>query len=56
MGKSNVKRLICKHDFVFDDKRLAAVYPSVVKGVCKKCGKQITITREAYEASYKKAD
>lgn len=48
-----VKRLVCKHDFVFDTRTRLAVYPAVIKGVCKKCGKQIAITREVYEASYK---
>ena len=43
----------CEHEFVFDLKTRLAVYPAIVKGVCKKCGKQIAITKEVYEASYK---
>lgn len=52
----SIKRMICKHDYVFDTKLRLAVSPSVIKGVCKKCGKQIVITQEAYEASYKDKD
>ena len=53
MTKTNAKRLVCKHDFVFETKVKAAVHPVIYKGVCKKCGKQIAVTKEVYEISYK---
>lgn len=51
-----VKRLVCQHEYVFDTKMRLATYPPMIKGVCKKCGKQIAITKEAYEASYAKSE
>lgn len=30
----------CDHDVIWKDKRRYGIYPSIIKGVCKYCGKQ----------------
>ena len=39
----------CQHVFVFDVKRKTATYPPLIRGVCKKCGKQTVVTKQLYD-------
>jgi hypothetical protein len=38
----------CKHEYVFDANTLLTSYPPQIKGVCKLCGKNITLDEKEY--------
>lgn len=39
----------CNHEFVFDTQTKTLVYPSIINGVCTKCGKQKKVSYEDYK-------
>ena len=41
--------IFCKHEYEYCDRVIFAVTPPSVKGVCRKCGKTITIPYEEYK-------
>lgn len=44
--------IFCKHEYEFNTKIRFAINPPIVRGVCKKCGKVITISYEEYRKKY----
>jgi hypothetical protein len=43
-NETKQKQENCVHEFVFDKSRMLMIFPSRIKGVCKKCGKQIVVS------------
>ena len=46
----------CKHDYIYDTTRMLMIFPVKIKGVCIKCGENISLTKKEYEAKIKKGN